>query len=91
MLAQLIKTEVDQGRHYQDIAVFYRTNSQSRSLEEQLIRQAIPYRIYGGTRFYDRKEVKDLLAYLRLIYQPDDRLSFDRIVNVPLRGLGTKV
>ena len=91
VIAQTIKTQMSDGdRPYQDFAVFYRTNAQSRNLEEQLIRHSIPYRIYGGTRFYDRKEVKDVLAYLRLIYQPDDRLSFERVVNLPPRGLGSK-
>ena len=91
VVAQIIKTQVaDQDRPYQDFAVFYRTNAQSRNLEEQLIRHGIPYRIYGGTRFYDRKEIKDVLAYLRLIYQPDDRLSFERVVNLPPRGLGDR-
>jgi DNA helicase-2/ATP-dependent DNA helicase PcrA len=75
-------------RRYKDFAVLYRTNAQSRALEEALIRYGIPYRIVGGVRFYDRKEVKDLIAYLRLLYQPADRASFLRIVNVPTRGLG---
>jgi DNA helicase-2/ATP-dependent DNA helicase PcrA len=75
-------------RRYSDYAVLYRTNAQSRALEETLMRYGLPYRIVGGTRFYDRAEVKDLLAYLKLIYQPFDRASFGRIVNVPRRGLG---
>lgn len=79
-----------QNRTYGDIAVLYRTNAQSRVMEEVLMQRAIPYRIVGGVRFYDRKEIKDLLAYVRLIYQPDDRASFERIVNVPTRGIGTK-
>ncbi len=77
-------------RDYRDFAVLYRTNAQSRSIEETLIRYGIPYRIVGGQRFYDRKEIKDIMAYLRLIYQPEDRVSFERIVNVPTRGVGTK-
>lgn len=77
-------------RQYKDFAVLYRTNAQSRSVEEAFIHYGIPYRIVGGQRFYDRKEVKDLLAYLRLIFQPDDRVSFERIVNVPARGIGAK-
>src|SRR5690606_21527089 len=76
------------GRHHRDYAVLYRTNAQSRSLEEQFLRYGVPYRIVGGVRFYDRKEVKDAVAYLRLIYQPDDVASFERIINVPSRGLG---
>jgi len=78
------------GRHYRDYAVLYRTNAQSRGLEETFIQYGIPYRIVGGVRFYDRKEIKDLVAYLRLIYQPEDRISFERIVNVPTRGIGAK-
>ncbi len=86
-----IRTAVDLGaRKYQDFAVLYRTNAQSRSIEEALIHYAIPYKIVGGTRFYDRKEIRDLIAYLRLIYQPQDRVSFDRIVNLPSRGIGAK-
>ena len=86
-----IKNSVDAGaRRYRDFAVLYRTNAQSRSIEETFIHYGIPYRIVGGTRFYDRKEIKDLVAYLRLIYQPEDRVSFQRIVNVPARGIGAK-
>ncbi len=77
-------------RSYRDYAVLYRTNAQSRSIEEALIHYGIPYRIVGGQRFYDRKEIKDIMAYLRLLYQPEDRMSFERIVNVPTRGVGAK-
>lgn len=81
----------DRGiRKYNDYAVLYRTNAQSRAVEETCIHYGIPYKIIGGTRFYDRKEVKDLLAYIRLIFQPEDRVSFERIVNVPTRGIGAK-
>lgn len=76
--------------HYRDYAVLYRTNAQSRNIEESFIQYGIPYRIVGGVRFYDRKEIKDLLAYIRLIFQPEDRVSFERIVNVPARGVGAK-
>jgi DNA helicase II / ATP-dependent DNA helicase PcrA len=75
-------------RRYKDFAILYRTNAQSRAMEEAFIRYGIPYRIVGGVRFYDRKEIKDLIGYLRLLYQPSDRASFLRIVNVPTRGLG---
>ncbi len=86
-----IRSGVDSGlRNYKDFAVLYRTNAQSRSVEEAFIHYGIPYRIVGGQRFYDRKEVKDLMAYLRIIFQPEDRVSFERIVNVPARGIGTK-
>ena len=86
-----VRNGVDAGlRHYRDFAVLYRTNAQSRSIEESLVHYGIPYRIIGGQRFYDRKEIKDLMAYLRLIFQPEDRISFERIVNVPTRGIGAK-
>ncbi|MDQ4069256.1 MAG: DNA helicase PcrA [Actinomycetota bacterium] len=71
-----------------DMAVFYRTNAQSRVLEEQLVRLKIPYRVVGGTRFYDRREVKDALAYLRAVVNPSDEVSVRRVVNVPKRGVG---
>src|SRR5207253_7754866 len=76
------------ARSYKDFAVLYRTNAQSRAIEEVFVHYGIPYRIVGGVRFYDRKEVKDVMAYLRLIFQPQDRVSFERIVNVPARGIG---
>ncbi len=76
--------------HYRDFAVMYRTNAQSRALEEAFIRENIPYRLVGGVGFYKRREVRDLLAYLRLINNPDDSVSFNRIINVPKRGLGAK-
>lgn len=86
-----VREGVDRGiRSYKDYAVLYRTNAQSRSVEETLVRYGIPYRVVGGTRFYDRKEIKDLIAYLRLIFQPEDRVSFERIVNVPARAVGAK-
>ena len=71
-----------------DIAVFYRTNAQSRAVEEELVRRDIPYKVVGGTRFYDRAEIKDLLAYLRAVANPADEGSLKRIVNVPKRGVG---
>jgi DNA helicase II / ATP-dependent DNA helicase PcrA len=90
-ITRRIKNAVDaRFRNYQDFAVLYRTNAQSRSIEETFIRYGVPYRIVGGQRFYDRKEIKDIMAYLRLVYQPEDRVSFERIVNVPTRGIGTK-
>jgi DNA helicase-2/ATP-dependent DNA helicase PcrA len=78
----------EQGHSLDDFAVFYRTNAQSRVLEDALRRAVTPYVIVGGLRFYERKEVKDLLAYLRLVANPDDAQSFKRIVNVPARGIG---
>lgn len=86
-----VKQGVDSGtRRFSDYAVLYRTNAQSRSIEESLIQYGVPYRIVGGVRFYDRKEIKDLVAYLRLIYQAEDRISFERVVNVPTRGVGAR-
>lgn len=78
----------DSGGDYNRYAVLYRTNSQSRALEEACIAAGIPYRIYGGLKFYDRKEIKDIVAYLKLIYNNDDSQSFRRIVNVPKRAIG---
>ncbi|HVX57215.1 MAG TPA: 3'-5' exonuclease, partial [Candidatus Saccharimonadales bacterium] len=86
-----IRAGLDSGQHhYRDYAVLYRTNAQSRSIEEGFVHYGIPYRVVGGVRFYDRKEIKDVMAYLRLIFQPEDRVSFERIVNVPTRGVGAK-
>lgn len=86
-----IKTQIEMRlRTYSEFAVLYRTNAQSRNLEEVFLRYGVPYRIVGGMRFYDRKEIKDILAYVRLIYQPEDRTSFLRIVNTPSRGIGVR-
>lgn len=76
------------ARQYGEFAILYRTNSQSYTLERALLQQRVPYQIVGGVRFYDRKEIKDVIAYLRLLYQPNDRMSFSRIVNIPTRGIG---
>lgn len=73
---------------YEDYAVLYRTNAQSRVLEEALRKRAIGYRIYGGTAFYQRKEVKDIISYFRVIVNPDDDEALRRIVNYPARGIG---
>ncbi|MCQ6563607.1 DNA helicase PcrA [Paenibacillus mendelii] len=83
-----IQSGVAKGHKYGDHAILYRTNAQSRVIEETLIKSDIPYQIVGGIKFYDRKEIKDLLAFLRLISNPDDDLSLQRIVNVPKRGIG---
>jgi DNA helicase-2/ATP-dependent DNA helicase PcrA len=92
--ADFVAAEVEElvkaGARPRDVAVMYRTNAQSRSLEEAFIREGIRYRIVGGTRFYERKEVRDIVAYLRLIYNPFDRVSFERAVNTPSRGIGDK-
>lgn len=76
------------ARQYNDFAILYRTNAQSRAFEQMFRKLALPYKIIGGLRFYDRAEIKDLLAYLRIVYQPYDEVSFRRVVNVPKRGLG---
>lgn len=82
------KIKQDSGGNYNQYAILYRTNSQSRSIEEACMAAGIPYRIYGGLKFYDRKEIKDVIAYLKLIYNTDDSQSFRRIVNVPKRSIG---
>lgn len=87
-IVETIKSQ-NQEYKYSDFTVLYRTNAQSRSLEEQFIRYGVPYKIVGGVRFYDRKEVKDIVAYARLVYQPNDSASFERIANVPTRGIGS--
>ncbi|MFA5306955.1 MAG: UvrD-helicase domain-containing protein [Candidatus Babeliales bacterium] len=91
--AQTIAALIASRRHHkahQSLAVLYRTHYQSRTLEEALIHRAIPYRIIGGIRFYERKEIKDLLAYVRLVANPYDKISFMRVINTPTRGLGEK-
>ncbi|MHA7840787.1 MAG: DNA helicase II [Gammaproteobacteria bacterium] len=85
-----IKEAVSQDMRRQDIAILYRSNAQSRVLEEILIQNAIPYRIYGGLRFFERAEIKDALAYLRLLANPHDDTAFERVVNFPARGIGDK-
>lgn len=89
LVADRINAQVSIGaREYGDFAVLYRTNALSYTIEHALLQSRIPYKIVGGVRFYDRKEIKDIVAYLRLIYQPSDRISFSRIANVPTRGVG---
>ena len=80
----------EQNRTYKDFAVLYRANAQARSIEDALNRSQIPYNIYGGTKFYERKEIKDLVAYLRVIQNPQDDISLKRIINVPRRGIGLR-
>lgn len=79
-----------QNQSYSDFAILYRTNAQSRVIEERFMRENIPYKIVGGLKFYDRKEIKDIIAYLRLIQNPVDNISLKRIINVPKRGIGAK-
>ena len=76
------------GCEYSDFAILYRTNAQSRSFEEEFRKQGVPYRIYGGMSFYQRKEIKDIIAYFRLVANPDDEEAFKRIINYPARGIG---
>ncbi len=83
-----IRRHVREGRRYSDFAVLYRTNAQSRVLEETLNKAHIPYRMVGGIRFYERMEIKDVIAYLRLVVNPDDEWSLERVINVPKRGIG---
>ena len=84
----IVKKHDIHGIPYGDMAILYRTNAQSRVLEEALIKRALPYTMVGGTKFYDRKEIKDVLAYLRVLYNPFDDLSLLRIINVPKRSIG---
>ncbi|WP_370505893.1 DNA helicase PcrA [Corynebacterium diphtheriae] len=92
--ARFIANEVDaladKGVAYSDIAVMYRTNNSSRAVEDVFMRTGIPYKVVGGTRFYERKEIRDIIAYLRLIDNPDDAVSLHRIINTPRRGIGDK-
>jgi DNA helicase II / ATP-dependent DNA helicase PcrA len=87
-LVQEVHRLHDEAYRWGDVAVFYRTNAQSRVVEEELVRAEVPYRVIGGTRFYERREVKDALAYLRAVINPTDEVSLKRIVNVPKRGVG---
>ncbi len=89
-IQQWVQSSSKAVRTYRDIAVFYRINAQSRAIEEELVKHRIPYTIVGGLKFYERKEIKDILAYLRLIANPSDSLSLRRILKVPPRGIGEK-
>ncbi len=88
-IANKIDELIMDGREYKDFAILYRTNAQSRVLEEQLMRKSIPYRLCGGTRFYDRKEIRDIHAYLKIAANPYDDVAVKRVINVPKRGIGT--
>lgn len=85
---QINKIKEEENKSYKDFAILYRTNAQSRIFEESLRRKAIPYKILGGTRFYDRKEIKDMISYLKVLVNPTDSISLRRIINVPKRGIG---
>lgn len=85
---EILEQRRQKGHDYSDFAILYRTNAQSRVLEDALMKNRIPYKVVGGLKFYDRKEIKDVLAYLRLIYNPSDDVAFTRIINRPKRGIG---
>lgn len=87
---EIVRLASEDGVNYSDIAIMYRANSQSRSLEDALIKSGLPYQLVGGTKFYERREVKDALAYLQSIANPDDDVNMRRILNVPKRGLGAR-
>ncbi|MFL1407047.1 DNA helicase II [Marinobacter sp. M1N3S26] len=89
-IADTISAWVDEGNLRSEAAILYRSNAQSRVLEESLMRQGIPYRVYGGLRFYDRQEIRNAIAYLRLVHYRRDDAAFERVVNVPTRGIGAK-
>ncbi len=93
--AQFIAKEIDRLQDEEDlrpgdVAIFYRTNAQSRSIEDVLVRVGLPYKVVGGTRFYERKEIKDALAYLRVLVNPDDDVNLRRVLNEPKRGIGDR-
>jgi len=87
-ISKEVERLVRDGRNYHELAILYRTNAQSRIFEESFMRHSIPYRIIGGLKFYDRKEIKDIMGYLRLINNPFDEVSLRRIINVPKRAIG---
>lgn len=87
-IAQEIGYMAQQGENYRDFAILYRTNAQSRNFEDSLAQRRIPYRVIGGLRYYDRMEIKDMIAYMRLVANPMDDIAFDRVVNSPKRGIG---
>ncbi|MBB5319657.1 DNA helicase II [Marinobacter oulmenensis] len=89
-IADSISAWVNEGNLRSECAILYRSNAQSRVLEESLMRQGIPYRVYGGLRFYDRQEIRNALAYLRLVHYHRDDAAFERVVNIPTRGIGAK-
>lgn len=88
VVAEIEALVAKEGRSLSDFALLYRINAQSRSFEDLLIAKGIPYKVVGGTRFYDRREIRDILAYLRLVYNPKDRVSLRRVINSPKRGIG---
>ncbi|WP_080795990.1 DNA helicase PcrA [Corynebacterium pacaense] len=89
-IASEIDTLVDGGMNYSDIAIMYRTNNSSRALEDVFIRTGVPYKVVGGTKFYERREIRDIIAYLRVLENPDDTVNLRRILNTPKRGIGDR-
>lgn len=89
-VARKIQAWAEQGNLRRECAILYRSNAQSRQFEEKLMALGVPYRVYGGLRFFERQEIKDALAYLRMVSNPDDDASFERIINIPTRGIGPK-
>ncbi|WP_317856309.1 DNA helicase PcrA [Chakrabartyella piscis] len=87
-ISERMQELADNGIGYSNMAVLYRTNAQSRTVEDQLVRKGIPYRLFGGTRFYERKEIRDILSYLKVLANPADTIALRRIINVPKRGIG---
>ena len=85
---QVFELKMQEQRQNKEFAILYRTNAQSRAIEDAMRKRDIPYRIYGGLSFYQRKEIKDLMAYLRLIINPNDEESLKRVINYPARGIG---
>ena len=85
-----IQSWMDQGNALDEVAILYRSNAQSRALEEAILRKELPYRIYGGQRFYERAEIKNAMAYIRLVYGRQDDAAFERVINLPPRGIGAK-
>ncbi len=87
-VAERIHEKLAEGRSFKEMAVLYRTNAQSRAVEDQFVKKGIPYRLFGGTRFYERKEIQDILSYLKVLANPADTIALRRIINVPKRGIG---
>ena len=85
---EIVRLRSEHDLRWGDVAVFYRTNAQSAALEGAMVHAEVPYKVVGGTKFYDRREVKDVMAYLKVLVNPDDEVSWRRIVNVPKRGVG---
>lgn len=87
-ICETIDKGVVEGKKYSDFAILYRNNALSRVIEEQLVKESVPYRLFGGTRFYDRKEIKDIMCYLKVLNNPNDDIAIKRIINVPKRSIG---